>query len=164
MQLYISTSLEVQSYWVIIDTGSNLKWTLCVLYYNFTYQMKSTLKPLQSSTYHNLRCTISFWSACDDNQLRSVKSSYGDGSVVEGSLALERFWFEVGTDGTIKLPTIAFGCVHKENSVEFENLVQPSLVGLRPGSLSLVSHNVFFINHKFAYSLPLHSKENNVIE
>uniref|UniRef100_A0A5K1DJ77 Xylanase inhibitor N-terminal domain-containing protein n=1 Tax=Nymphaea colorata TaxID=210225 RepID=A0A5K1DJ77_9MAGN len=125
--------------------------------------MKSTLKPLQSSTYHNLRCT-SFWSASDDNQLHSVKSSYGDGSVVEGSLALERFWFEDVTDGTIKLPTIAFGCVHKENSVDFENLVDPSLLGLRPGSLSLVSHIGFFINHKFAYGLPLHSKKNNVIE
>nr|VVW53187.1 unnamed protein product [Nymphaea colorata] len=97
----------------MIDTGSDLIWTLCVPYYNFTCQMNSTLKPIQSSTYHNLRCTTSFWSACDDNQLRSVKSSYGDGSVVEGSLALKRFWFEDGTDG-IKLPTIAFGCVHKK--------------------------------------------------
>ncbi|KAF3783013.1 Aspartic proteinase [Nymphaea thermarum] len=151
--------------WAIMDTGSDLIWTMCRPCVPCFGKTKSMFDPLQSSTYKNQRCSTSFCTilpqyGCTTNQLCEFRYSYGDKSTVEGILASETLLFDDGA-GTVKLPGIVFGCVHNEGAPNPALLEVPGLVGLGGGPPSLVNQIGSFIDKEFAYCLPPYGNENN---
>ncbi|KAH7840957.1 hypothetical protein Vadar_023829 [Vaccinium darrowii] len=132
------------SYYGIMDTGSDLIWTQCKPCFQCFSQPAPVFEPKQSSTYSNLSCSSNLCqdleSYCNDGC--EYIYGYGGGTIIIGYLATETF-----TIGGVSLLNIGFGCtVFTYDGQGFGD----GLVGLGRGPLSLISQ---LGEPKFSYCL-----------
>lgn len=166
MQLKIGS--PPQSFWAVLDTGSDVIWTTCRPCDGCFSDTTSLFEPRQSSTYKNQSCYANRCEAlagkngsfCDGNSNCGFSCSYEDGSSVTGTLASETLSFDDGAGSAVAISSITFGCVNSENAPEASLLDVPGLVGLGKGPLSLPSQIGSRVDYKFAYCLPPRGDQN----
>ncbi|CAN6469369.1 unnamed protein product [Victoria cruziana] len=157
MKLVVGT--PARQYWAIADTGSDLIWTQCQPCHSCAGRKASMFDPQSSSTYRTQGCSTSF---CDDlsteeKYCHSDRSCgfhyvYGDQSYADGVLSKETLTFDNEANGSVKFPSITFGCVHDESGNVASGPIS-GLVGLGGGPLSLISQIGSAIDNKFSYCL-----------
>ncbi|PON84632.1 Aspartic peptidase [Trema orientale] len=149
------------SYFLHMDTGSNLMWTQCEACKargNHCFYQKQPIFPdSQSSSYKNLPCNrhpLCFPNKCV-NRFCSYDFSYADGSGSKGYLASETFTFDSSSMGKETVQNIIFGCGFDQiNAVDYgdENNVA-GLLGLGWGPHSLVKQLGHRAQGRFSYCL-----------
>ncbi|CAL9178196.1 unnamed protein product, partial [Musa hybrid cultivar] len=130
----------------IMDTGSDLVWAQCQPCVECLPHSALQYDPFNSSTYSASPCTDSYCTALPSTCTTACiyHYDYMDSSWTEGVLSTETFTFGSGDP----IPDITFGCGY--NNSFNTPFYSSGLVGLGPGSLSLVSQLGF---GKFSYCL-----------
>ncbi|URE42757.1 aspartic proteinase [Musa troglodytarum] len=130
----------------IMDTGSNLVWAQCQPCVECLPHSALQYDPSNSSTYSASPCTDSYCKALPSTCTTACEYHYDymDSSWTDGVLSTETFTFGSGDP----IPNVTFGCGY--NNSFNTPFYASGLVGLGPGSLSLVSQLGF---GKFSYCL-----------
>ncbi|XP_074311644.1 aspartic proteinase nepenthesin-1 [Silene latifolia] len=140
------------SFYAIMDTGSDLIWTQCKPCEQCFDQPTPVFDPSNSSTFSKLSCSSNLCqdlptSTCDDGC--QYMYTYGDYSSTQGVLATDTFTFGSGSGSDkVSVPNIGFGCGEDNEGSGFNQ--GSGLVGLGRGPLSLVSQ---LDEPKFSYCL-----------
>ncbi|URE42758.1 aspartic proteinase [Musa troglodytarum] len=119
----------------IMDTGSNLVWAQCQPCVECLPHSALQYDPSNSSTYSASPCTDSYCKALPSTCTTACEYHYDymDSSWTDGVLSTETFTFGSGDP----IPNVTFGCGY--NNSFNTPFYASGLVGLGPGSLSLVS-------------------------
>ncbi|KAK9062775.1 hypothetical protein SSX86_019965 [Deinandra increscens subsp. villosa] len=132
----IGLGTPAQSYFMVIDTGSDVNWLQCQPCEECYQQTDRIYNPSASSSYSALSCSSPQCASLDVTACRNnaclYQVSYGDGSFTVGSFVTETVSF--GRSGSV--PKVAIGCGH-DNEGLFVGAA--GLLALGGGSLSLPS-------------------------
>ncbi|XP_004511547.1 aspartic proteinase CDR1-like [Cicer arietinum] len=160
MELYIGTPpIKISG---IADSGSDLIWAQCVPCVGCYKQINPLFDSTKSSTYKNISCDSplcrkldSF--TCSPENHCNYTYAYGDSSVTNGVLALEKFTLTSKTKKPIFLQNIIFGCGHNDTGTFNDH--EMGIIGLGGGPLSLVNQiGPLFGGRKFSQCLvPFHT-------
>lgn len=142
----------------IIDTGSDVVWTNCRSYCKSYKQDAWVFYPMNSSTFHELKCNSDSCHLLDSPERNCSKQIdscryklwYGDGSFVYGLLASETFAFNTSDGRHVKVLEVTFGCSDMSNGT-FDDSHTTGVIGLGGGHLSLVSQLGPLFGYKFSY-------------
>lgn len=125
-----------QSYYMVIDTGSDINWLQCEPCSDCYQQSDPVFNPAASTSYNELSCSSQQCSSLEITACRSnvclYQVSYGDGSFTVGDFVTETVSF--GKSGSV--PKVAMGCGH-DNEGLFVGA--GGLLALGGGPLSLPS-------------------------
>ncbi|XP_071697234.1 protein ASPARTIC PROTEASE IN GUARD CELL 1-like [Rutidosis leptorrhynchoides] len=131
----VGLGTPVQSYYMVIDTGSDINWLQCEPCMDCYQQTDPVFNPTASTSYTRLPCNSQ---QCNSLEMTTCQSntclyqvSYGDGSYTVGDFVTETVSF-----GKNSVPKVALGCGH-DNEGLFVGAA--GLLGLGGGSLSLPS-------------------------
>ncbi|KAK1406547.1 hypothetical protein QVD17_41958 [Tagetes erecta] len=132
----VGLGTPTQSYYMVIDTGSDINWIQCQPCEDCYQQTDSIFNPSSSTSYKSLSCSSQQCASLDINACRNNKClyqvSYGDGSFTVGNFVTETVSF--GRSGSV--PNVALGCGH-DNEGLFVGAA--GLLALGGGLLSLPS-------------------------
>ncbi|KAJ0913285.1 putative nepenthesin [Helianthus annuus] len=131
----VGLGTPVQTYHLVIDTGSDITWLQCEQCFNCYQQTEPIYDPSGSSSYNVLPCTSQ---QCESLHPRNCLSNqclyqvlYGDGSSTTGNFVTETISF--GNSGSV--PSVAIGCGHDNKGLA----AAAGLLGLGGGQLSFPS-------------------------
>ncbi|KAI3746008.1 hypothetical protein L6452_08423 [Arctium lappa] len=132
----VGLGTPVQSYYMVIDTGSDINWLQCQPCSDCYQQTDPIYNPSSSASYAPLSCGSTQCGSLEITACRSntclYQVSYGDGSFTVGDFVTETVSF--GRSGSV--PKVAMGCGH-DNEGLFVGAA--GLLGLGGGVLSLPS-------------------------
>ncbi|KAD5960327.1 hypothetical protein R6Q59_013461 [Mikania micrantha] len=132
----VGLGTPAQSYYMVIDTGSDVNWLQCQPCSDCYQQTDPIYNPSASSSYSQLPCESQQCNSLEvtacRNDLCLYQVSYGDGSFTVGDFVTETVSF--GSSGSV--PTVAMGCGH-DNEGLFAGAA--GLIALGGGPLSLPS-------------------------
>ncbi|KAI3724302.1 hypothetical protein L2E82_36074 [Cichorium intybus] len=132
----VGLGTPVQSYYMVIDTGSDINWLQCQPCSDCYQQTDPIYNPSASTSYGTLPCSSQQCSSLEITACRSdvclYQVSYGDGSFTVGDFVTETVTF--GNSGSV--PKVAMGCGH-DNEGLFVGA--GGLLALGGGPLSLPS-------------------------
>lgn len=132
----VGLGTPVQSYYMVIDTGSDINWLQCEPCSDCYQQSDPIYNPAASASYAALPCSSTQCASLEVTACRSntclYQVSYGDGSFTVGDFVTETVSF--GKSGSV--PKVALGCGH-DNEGLFVGAA--GLLGLGGGLLSLPS-------------------------
>ncbi|KAI3725406.1 hypothetical protein L1987_65194 [Smallanthus sonchifolius] len=132
----VGLGTPAQSYYMVIDTGSDINWLQCQPCSDCYQQTDPIFNPTASSSYNVLPCGSQQCASLEVTACRSdvclYQVSYGDGSFTVGDLVTETVSF--GSSGSV--PSVAMGCGH-DNEGLFAGAA--GLMALGGGPLSLPS-------------------------
>eukprot|EP01018_Ginkgo_biloba_P029539 Gb_22665 [translate_table: standard] len=140
-----------QSFYQIIDTGSDVTWIPCNRCSGCDSKASSPFDSSKSSSYRALACTsaqclqVSRNRECVNSEC-NFKQAYGDGSMFQAVLSSENL-----TLGSDSVPDFIFGCVHVQTGLLRS---APGLVGLGRQPISFLSQTAKLHNNTFSYCLP----------
>ncbi|CAI9270628.1 unnamed protein product [Lactuca saligna] len=132
----VGLGTPVQSYYMVIDTGSDINWLQCQPCSDCYQQTDPIYNPSASTSYGTLACGSQECSSLEITACRNdvclYQVSYGDGSFTVGDFVTETVTF--GKSGSV--PKVAMGCGH-DNEGLFVGA--GGLLALGGGPLSLPS-------------------------
>lgn len=132
----VGLGTPVQSYYMVIDTGSDINWLQCQPCSDCYQQTDPIYNPSASTSYGTLACGSRECSSLEITACRNdvclYQVSYGDGSFTVGDFVTETVTF--GKSGSV--PKVAMGCGH-DNEGLFVGA--GGLLALGGGPLSLPS-------------------------
>ncbi|GLJ40180.1 hypothetical protein SUGI_0824110 [Cryptomeria japonica] len=132
-----------QSFYTLLDTGSDITWIPC--------DSGSLFDPSRSSTYKYLTCSSQTCQAFGStptcgNYNCSIKQTYGDGSQVLVLLSTDSL-----AVGSQSMPGFIFGCAKARTGLITST---PGLVGFGRESFSFVSQTANLFQKTFSYCIP----------
>ncbi|XP_061361956.1 aspartic proteinase CDR1-like [Gastrolobium bilobum] len=97
---------------VIMDTGSDMFWVMCIPCSNCDNHLSPLFDPSKSSTYSPLCKRPCGIEGCKCNLLDKLTFSitYADNSFTSGTLGRDMLVFDTTDEGTTQVPDIEFGC------------------------------------------------------
>ncbi|XP_027157776.1 aspartic proteinase CDR1-like [Coffea eugenioides] len=142
----------------IVDTGSDVTWTMCLPCKTCHKSISSLFNPINSSTFELVPCTSKTcrdfsYSFCNqaDATTCEYEAIYADLSSSRGDVATETITLEGSMGERLSFSNFTFGCAHHSDGDFTDEGMGSGLVGLGFEQQSLISQLSSSFHGKFSY-------------